>query len=566
MAIRRIPRMTPVSAEEREVTKQASRGRAKRFAELFRIARTHGLVPFGRLDFTNDVATASLRRTQAEGLRRALEQAGGAWVKMGQLLSTRNDILPPEWGEALSHLQRAVTPARRDDVKAMLEKDLRAPLESVFESFDADPIAAASIGQVHRATLLSGQRVAVKVLRPGIVPAVRRDVEIALRFTRFLHATSPQARELGIRDVAQQYGADLLRQVDFRLEALNLSAMRAMQSRRERDGELYLPRLYEEYSTDRMIVMEYLDGETITEWRIRHADDRSNLDEPIRSVLRSFVRQISFDGIYHSDLHPGNIMLLPDGRTALVDFGSVGRLDLALRETIQELVIAYLQADNQLIADALLSLAPLRPGADEVGFRRDLSAFITLELGPGARVDVRTVDALVAIVGQYGMAVPAELVAAARGFAILEGTVRATMPEFDLIEEARNLAGEQIREQMEIGNVRDLLSKELLALLPAVRRLPRRFDQIGEALETGRLNVNVRLLADVRDRRLLAGLIRQLVTGGVGATAGVLSLGYLTGPEGDGVISTVTAGGVLGVASIVLLVAAAVDALLTRRR
>ena len=545
-------------------------GRGRRFAELVRIARKNGLLPWRKLDFTTAPGGASVRLVQAEGLRRALEEAGGAFVKIGQLLSTRTDVLPDEYVQALSQLQHSVEPAAWADVEAMLVEEFGAPLESAFASFDRVPIAAASIGQVHRATTLAGRVVAVKVLRPGIVPEVKRDIDIALRVTNAIIRTSPQARALGIKAVAEQYAADLVRQLDFRLEAVNLSAMRAMQERGARPGELLLPELVENLSTDRVLVMEFLEGDTFAAINEKPAAARADLADAVRIVLNAFVRQIVFDGVYHADLHPGNIMLLATGQPALVDFGSVGRLDLQLREAVQELLIAFIQADTQQIADGLLALAPLPDGADEAGFRRDLSTFITFELGPGARVTVLTVDALVAILTRYRMTVPAEFVAAARGFAVLEGTLRSTLPEFDLLEESRTLAAQQIREQMAPANVRGIVTTELLGLLPSIRRLPRRFDQIGLALEKGNLNVNVRLLADRRDRRLLAGLVRQALLCLVGVVAGVLSLGYLTQPlspeEAGGVISTATAGAASGVAAVVLLASAGIDAIATRRR
>jgi len=557
------PRLAPADPRLRRAP---ALERGRRFTELVRIARRYSLLPFRRLDFSHEPSGASARAVQADNLRRALEEAGGAFVKMGQLLSTRTDVLPPEFVTALARLQQGVEPAPWNEVEAMLEEEFGAPIASVFSAFAPEPVAAASIAQVHRATLIGGGVVAVKVQRPGIADAVRRDVEIALRVTKLLARASREAKTLGITQVAEQYAADLNRQLDFRLEARNLTAMRAMQLRSPRADELRLPGLFDSLSSDRVLVMEFLEGDTLSSWNEGPRENQPRSSAAMLVVLRAFIRQIVFDGVYHADLHPGNIMLLAGGDPALVDFGSVGRLDLQLRETVQELLIAYLQSDTQLIADGLLTLAPLREGADETEFRRELSDFIGYELGPGSRVDVSTVDALVAVIAKYGMTVPAELIAAGRAFAILEGTLRTTVPEFDLLEEARSLATEQIGDQMAPDNVRALLTTELLSLLPSVRRLPRRIDRIGQAVETGRLNVNIRLLADRRDRRLLSGLIRQLISAGVGVVAGVLSLGYLTAPETEGVISSAAAGFALGGGSLVLLAAAAIDALVTRRR
>jgi ubiquinone biosynthesis protein len=554
-----VPRLGPKDTVERGSL--LSRGR--RFAELVRIARRHGLLPWRRLDFSWRPESSALRRSQAEGLRFALEEAGGAFVKMGQLLSTRTDLLPPEWVDGLAELQHQVTPAPWDDVRALLEAELGAPLADRFATFDTDPISSASIGQVHRATLADGTAVAVKVQRPGIEPIIRRDVNIALRVVSAVTRSSAQARALGVREAAEQYATDLFQQLDFGLEARNLAALRAAEDRSAHPGELVLPRAYPELSTDRVLVLEFLEGETLAALRGSSPD----IAPAMRVVLRSFLRQIVFDGVFHADLHPGNIMILPEGRPALVDFGSVGRLDSQLRDSLQELLVAYLQGDNQRIADGLLALAPLREGADEAAFRRALSGFITMELGPGARVSVATVDSLIALLLPYGITVPAELIAAARGFAILEGTLRTTLPEFDLLEESRALAGEQIRDQIRPEQISSLLSRELLALLPGFRRLPRRVERIGSAVEKGELTVNIRVLLGTGERRLLGRLVRQLVLAAVGLVAGVVALGYLTAPPSasPGVLSPGGVGIVVGILAIVTLAAALLDFVVHRR-
>lgn len=541
------------------------RTRARRFAELLAIACRHGLVPFRRLDFTRDPETSDKRRDQAEHLRRALEEAGGGFVKMGQLLSTRDDLLPDEWTEGLAHLQRSVTPADPTQVAELLERELHAPVDQVFQSFDTTPVAAASIAQVYRARLHDGTAVAVKVQRPGIDDAVRRDVDIALRVVKFMARTSAEARQVGVQDVAAQYAADLIRQVDFGSELRNLETLRAAQARSARPDEIRFPDPYPELSGRRVLVMEFLEGDTLSAIRASRAD--RDLDEPMRAILRAFLRQVVFDGVYHGDLHPGNVLLLPDGRPALIDFGSVGRLDPGLRDVVQELLAAYIQDDTSRIADAVLRMAPVRRAEDEPDFRRDIARFVADELGPGARIGVETVDDAVEVFGRYRLKAPPDFVAAARALAIFEGTLRSLVPSFDLLEESRNLAREQIRDQLRPSVLRDVAARELFGLFSTARRLPRRVDRIGEAIENGRLSVNIRLLSDRRDRQTLSGMIRRVLLVLLGAGAGILAIVYLASPaRPTAVLSTGVAGGLLGGAAVVLLAWAAIDAWWARRR
>ncbi|UUT34283.1 AarF/UbiB family protein [Microbacterium elymi] len=229
-----------------------------------RIASHHRLLPF-KINTEPTNAGAAERRRQAVALTAALEDAGGAFVKIGQLLSTRTDVLPVEFTEALGRLQQRVPPAPWEQIAPTLGASLGRPVSEVFADFREEAVAAASIGQVHEATLPSGQRVAVKVQRPGIVPLVERDIDIALRLSRRLAQSTGWARRFGLDELADSLAASLRDELDYRVEASNIAAMEAVQERRPKGERLRIPHFIAALSSRDVLVMEYLSGTTLSE-------------------------------------------------------------------------------------------------------------------------------------------------------------------------------------------------------------------------------------------------------------------------------------------------------------
>ena len=223
-----------------------------------------------------------------------------------------------------------------------------------------------------------------------------------------------------------------------------------------------IPRIFPDLSTDRVLTMEFIDGETIT--ALRREGQTDEIEDALRTVLRSFLRQLVIDGVFHADLHPGNVIIDPEGTPALIDFGSVGRLDRDLRQTVQDLAIAFLQGDTRRVADAALAIMPLANPADEPGFRRALAEFVTHDLGSGSRVTLRTIDNASDLFTRYGSALPADLVAAGRAFAILEGTLRTAAPTMDVIGESRDAAQalilSQLRPRALAGSIDDQVNSQ----------------------------------------------------------------------------------------------------------
>jgi ubiquinone biosynthesis protein len=230
------------------------------------------------------------------------------------------------------------------------------------------------------------------------------------------------------------------------------------------------------------------------------------------------------DGIFHADPHPGNILLLRDGRLGLLDWGSVGRIDAGLRSALQRLLLALDRGDPVLLTDALLELVDRPEHLDEARLERSLGRFLARYFAAGVTPDVRMFTDLFRIVADHGLAIPPEIAAVFRALATMEGTLTELAPDFDTVAEARRFGRQQLSAQLSIDAIKDTAAADLASLVPVLRRLPRRVDRISGALEDGRLSVSVRLLADPSDRRYLTGLVHRVLLAFLAAAAGIMAV------------------------------------------
>ena len=511
--------ISPPATWPRSLRSRAARSR--RYWQIVRIFTRCGVRPLGR-----GPRSVSLARSLTE----ALDRSGVVFVKFGQALSTRRDLLPPEFTSELGRLQDQVSPLPWAQIERVICEELGGT--GMFTEIDPRPLASASIAQVHAATLPTGERVVLKVLRPGVTSLVERDLDIIARLARRAEARVGWAQAIGVAKLSEGFAAALREELDFRVEAGNLAAVGATAS----SAGIVIPRAYHDLSTRRVLVMERLDGQALS--KAAPADcDRERL---ARDLLDSLLRQIVVDGVFHADPHPGNILLLADGRLGLIDFGAVGRLDSGLRAALQRLMMAIDRRDPVAMTDALLEVTARPDDLDQQALERSVGALLVRHLASGRTPDAAMFTDLFRLVTRHELAVPPEFVATFRALSTLEGGLTLLAPGFDIVAEAERFGQAQLTHRLGPASLKDTAADEIAALLPMLRRLPRRVDRIAAAVEGGRLNVNVRLLADGRDRKVITGWLQLGVLTILAATAGGMAVALLALKGGPAMTATIS--------------------------
>ena len=528
--------------------------RSRRYSQISRIAVRHGLGPYLRGRPLRPADAAGGRAALALSLRQALEEGGVTFTKLGQLMSARRDLLPEEFTSELARLQDRAEPAPWDQVEQVIAQSLGAPVDQIFAGLRPEPAAAASIAQVHQARLRGGDgpgaEVAVKVQRPGIRSTVEQDLDILQRMAVRLERRARWARAVGTAGVARGFAAAIREELDFRVEARNMAAVAATWAGQQRavggSVPVVLPALHEQLCTEHVLVIEWLDGVSLRDAGPLIDDRGPGRAGLTRALLRSMVYQITEGGVFHADPHPGNVLLLADGRLALLDFGSVGRLDTQQRSALQNLLLALGRGDPAALRDALLELVTRPDEIDEWQLERALGQFMARHLAGGTAATAQMFTDLFRLASQFALAIPAEIATVLRALATLEGTLSLLTPGIDIAAEARAYAADRVAAQLSPRGAPKSAAEEMAALLPVLRRLPRRFDRVTGALEQGRLSLNVRLLADERDRHMVTGLTHQFLLALLGAASGIAAALLIGVPSGPKITSGISLAQLIG--------------------
>lgn len=524
-----------------------------RYRELMRLARREGFGPFVSARIRAETAT----EPTGIRLRRVLEEAGGVYIKLGQIAATRVDLVPPEICEELAKLQNQVEPESMELIKPAVEAELGGPVETVFAEFEWEPLAAASISQAYRARLHSGEAVVVKVQRTGIESIMQRDLAALSLLADFAQRRTEIGQGLRTGELLDEFATGLQAELDFRREADAMTEMRLLLGE---ESAVRVPQVYPELCTRRLLVQERFEGFTLADAAALQAAalDRRALGE---QLLRSALEQILRIGFFHADPHPGNVFVRDDGALGLIDFGAVGRLDPIQQVAVTDMLLALASRNVSLLRDGIERVADVAEAGSPERLERALARLMAENVRPTGVIAPTAFQDLVALLARFGIRLPTDLVVLSRALGTLDGTLRVISPELNLVATAQALMTSTTSPPVIDRDT--LVRDELLAVLPHLRRLPDRIDRVLTL--TGRGELRIRSIVDEDSQRILRTIANRALLALVGAAFLVVGTMLLVATEkgpliagGTGLFEVFGYGGLLFGVVLQLRVVAAV--------
>lgn len=429
--------------------------------------------------------------SRAVRARLVLEDLGPSFIKLGQIASTRADVLPPDLIAELKKLQDAVPPLPFETIKEQVERSLGAPLGEIFESFDEEPLAAASIAQVHRATLKTDdglQSVVVKVQRPGIAGTIASDLDLLHALAALVERAIPESRIYSPVGLVQQFDHAITSELDFASEAEN--ARRFLQNFAG-DPDVRFPRVFRQASSKQVITLEYLEG-----LKVYDAIAAGYSGQAIaRLALRTLVRQIFEDGFFHADPHPGNVLVwgTPEApKLALIDLGMVGRLSPRMRDRTVDVITAALRRDYEGIADALYEIGSPTKKIDMEAYRAEVALLSERYVGRSLKeVELSgMIRDIVRAALKYGIEIPTDFLMMSKSLMTVEGVGKEIDPDFDVYEESRPLFSEILKKRYSPERIGAQLLRRIERLGGVSYKVPQQLEEVLDDLRLGRLRVN----------------------------------------------------------------------------
>ncbi len=540
----------------------AARRRFRRMRQVLAVLIRHG---FGNVAERIGVAAAWRRASQAvafrrpraeastlstgERLRKVFEELGPAYIKLGQVLANRPDLLPMEVVNELAKLQDAVPPFSYEEVEAVLVEELGGPVDSIFASLNSEPLAAASIAQVHQGVLKNGDKVAVKVRRPGLKRIIDEDLDLLKAVAAHFHETIPELSRFNLPSFIDEFGRSLHAEMDFRGEVSNIERFRR---NFEDDPRVYAPRPYREYCTPSVIVMEFIQGWKITDTATWEAEGISakELAEIGTSVM---LRSVFEHRFFHADPHPGNLFVLPGPKLCMLDFGMMGVVDDSRLDEMLTFMVGVLSGDADLIAELFVNSELVPEETDLKAMKRDLSVimdrFLHLRL---EEVDVQgLITAVMASVIRHKVSFQADLLLIGRALSTMEGIATRIYPAYVPLESVRPYLTALFLKRMMDPSLRAKQVYDVISEYAGfLRVLPRDLKALLRRLRRGELEMKINLQGEDERASRRDRATNRAVLAGISISAflsSVMLLSFDTGcPPALSILTFATAVGTLG--------------------
>lgn len=501
--------------------------RQKRVREVVSIAMKNGI--------TRTVKYARARedeRELAKALRDTLEQCGGVFIKFGQVLSTRKELLSPIFIEELEKLQQHVKPLSEQQVDQLIKDNFNTNSSAIFSYISRTPLASASIGQVHKAILKeTNEPVVVKFLRPEVKNIMHEDLSILIEFARWISSKSQWAENLGFYDLAKGFSLALSEEIDFDIETRNMEQVAMIVERGNIDVKV--PKVYPEYSNENVVVMEYIKGKSVTVANRLFNDLQIDRREFAQTLLYTFLEQALISGIFHADPHPGNIYVEENsGRVAMLDYGAVGRLAMLQQEGLKYFLVGIHQNDAALVVDGISQLVE---NAEEIN-REEMEQAISQILLKINYVSKIPTDELMysifSVVREFGLHFYPSVNVALRAVVTLDGTLSIICPDFEIFSEVKDFSNDYLKSNIlkplkHPIETKAMIEEELALLLPNLRKLPRRVDQLFKKVESGKIILHHDIFSDKANAMFVTQLFSKFVLLLVGITFGIISVALL---------------------------------------
>lgn len=485
---------------------------AKRLGEIATVLGKYGLADlFGGFNYpwlkdrllSGDGQKLTDFTTEAK-VRLALTELGTTFIKLGQMLSTRGDLVGPALARELAELQANVPPDPTETARATIEADLGKPIAELFAEFDDKPVASASIAQVFAARLHTGESVVVKVLRAGIVEKVTTDLEIVQGLAELLEKHSPMLRPYQPVSIVRQFRRTLLREMDFTYERRNLENFAENFAD---DETVHIPQVYDDLCSRRVVTMERLRGIPGSDGQALQ-DSGEDLTEFARRGANMYLEMVFRDAFYHADPHPGNLMLMPDCVVGVLDCGQVGRIDEELREDVESLLFAIVEHDSAQVADMVLRLGSVPPDCQRDRLRIDLDDFLSDYIGHSLHdIDVGTaLSSLIEIIRRHHIVLPPPLALLLKTIIVLEGTSRLFSPDVSIAELMSKYYPHMIRRRLSPTRILGKTRRMYRDWDRLIGMMPRHLSELLSRMRDGTLTVHL-------DHRHLDPVINRLVVG-----------------------------------------------------